>query len=261
MVYLCDDVLYSDIALEDFDGFEEDSKAAKLLYKLQTKFREFYDFIQKMLHTIITKITKFFKSSRKKLNGVRHQEILTDTYGYVDTIENARGTIVEYTKVVQKLVDLDQEINMKVKSTILGEIKESVKNTTLKLGKEKSEMYLYSQVESKLDEARKYDQILSFILTKEGPLMPVPHPRRYSMDYIRKQEEYSFSPQLKHLSMLEKSMNDQRKVFDNRSGLFQMLNREHIERGQKILNIISSLIKHINSFLLLYKKLENKIMP
>lgn len=228
-----------------------------LFQKIGDALYKMYQSVVKFLKKIINAVGNFFKESKKKLKGLSSKVVVPDTFGYVDIIESTRTTIVEYSELCRKLVDADQEINHTINESMMGQALNAAKKAIINPN-DNSQTYLLTKVEGYFREAENYDRILDYALRK--PMEPVPKPKRYRVCDIQKQEERAFGPQIRNLKALELMMDDQRKMFDNRSSSFKRFNKTHIVRGQRILNTISQLLGKISSFLLLYKELESQVL-
>lgn len=237
---------------------EEPYDANKGIFKkIGDQLYKMYKTVKAFIKKIIDAVVKFFRESRKKMKGLSNKQVVPDPYGYVDIIEGTRTTIVRYTEVCQELVDLDQNINNTINESMVGAAMHAMKKAIVNPN-DNSQTYQLTKVEGCFREAEKYDRILDYALRK--PMEPVKKPKRYRICDIQKQEETAFAPQIKTLRSLELMMDDQQKMYDNRSPSFRRFNKTHIARGQKILNTISNLLKRVSSFLLLYKELENQVI-
>lgn len=256
---ICDDFLL-DIAYEGFNPEPglNDNKVQLALKKIGKVISEFAEGLVKMVIRLINRFKNMFSNANKQLNAVKSIASVVDTYDYVSLTQNVSEVINTYHSYLVKVRELDHEINKTV--SIADSIKDTVKDNALRRKNTKAtkrdmleEVIFYF---GKMDVCKESLDKLWETAKKE---IPSPHPKRYSLDFIRKEMSISFTSKIRTLQNLKSQLEITKKMYADRNWMYRNAHKEDIRRNQNLLNYTASLIRSVEEFRTLYIKLLSQI--
>lgn len=235
-----------------------DSKLKMTMKRIAKAVSDFIGTIIKMASTLINKIKGVYHEANKQLDAVRSSVSVVDTYDYVVHTTRASEIIDRYFGLLVKLRALDHEINKN--TSVLDSAKQGLKENAIGRGKHnESKRDMLEEVIFYLGKADECRDALDSIIQQINMDIPSNHPRRYSLDFIKKDINVTFTAKIKMLEDLKKQLEITKKMYDDRNFVYRKMHSEDIRRNQTILTHAGNLIRQTEEFRHLYVKLLSQI--
>lgn len=235
-----------------------DSKFRMTMKKIGKVVSDFIGTIIKMATTLISKIKGLYHEANKQIDAARSSVSVIDKYNYVAAATRASEIIDEYFGLLTKLRALDHEINKN--TSALDSIKQGMKENAIGRGKNKeSKRDMLEEVIFYLGKADECKEALDDLIQKTSRDIPINNPRRYSLDFIKKEINVTFTAKIKMLEDLKKQLEITKSMYDDRNFVYRKMHSEDIRRNQTILAHAGSLIRQTEEFRHLYIKLLSQV--
>lgn len=235
-----------------------DSKFQMTMKKIGKTISNFISSIIKMVSTLINKIKGLYHEANKQIDAARSSVSVVDSYNYVGACTRASEIIDEYFSLLTKLRALDHEINKT--TSALDSIKQGMKEGAIGRGRNKeSKRDMLEEVIFYLDKADECRDALTELIQKTKRNIPVNNPRRYSLDFIKKEINVTFTAKIRLLEDLKKQLEITKAMYDDRNFMYRKMHNEDIRRNQTILNHAGSLIQQTEEFRSLYIKMLSQV--
>lgn len=234
-----------------------DSKTKATLKKISKIVSGFAEGLIKMVLKLINTFKNVFSNANKQLNAVKSIASVVDTYDYMSISQNASAVISAYYDYIVKVREIDHEINKSV--NLVDTMKGSLKENTFGSRNKASKRDLLEDVIFYFGKMDGCNESLNALLESANKEIPVPHPKRYSLDFIKKEMNATFNGKIKMLQNLKTQLDITKKMYDDRNFMYRNMHSEDIRRNQNMLNHTALLIRYTEDFRALYVKLLAQI--
>lgn len=231
-----------------------DKPSDTIFTKIAAGLKNLVEWLYDMVVKLINIIPSLLRKISAKCSNIAPSATIVDKYGYVDIVQRSMAIIDVYTKTLKSLRIIDHELN---KSTsLMDEMKSKLKDTTIRSHTvQPSRRDNLENVILHFQKADEYKEGLDSLCDKLKVPIPVNYPKKYTLNFLKKEIEGGLNRQRRILVDLKKELENTRTIYNDSGFMYRMAHSNDIKRNQNILNHTSYVIEKIAQLQSVYPKL------